>query len=189
LTAAPRSVGPLARLHVAQQRVHFRHGELAVGAHRAVAGHGGQQFVAPPLDHLAGRRLAQFLQQGAQQCAGISAGQQRRHGAHRQFGRPGLADVETEPFEHVGVLEGGGHLALAHRQHGRDQQPLHRRFALEQFFQLFVKDAFVCRMHVYQHQTCAVLRQHVDAVQLGQREAERRAADILIRRLHRLPDR
>jgi hypothetical protein len=40
------------------RRVHFVQREAAVGAHGAVAGHGGQQFVAGALDHRAGVVLA-----------------------------------------------------------------------------------------------------------------------------------
>ena len=42
--------GALGRFHVAQQGVHFGQGQPAIGAHRGVAGHGGQQFVARLLD-------------------------------------------------------------------------------------------------------------------------------------------
>ena len=32
-------------LHFAQQRVHFRQGEIALGAHRGMAGHGAEQAI------------------------------------------------------------------------------------------------------------------------------------------------
>ena len=38
--------GAFGFFHLAQQGVHFRHGEDAAGADGAVAGHGRQQFVA-----------------------------------------------------------------------------------------------------------------------------------------------
>src|SRR5690242_16513398 len=46
-------VGTLGALHVAQQRVHLVERELAMGAHGAMAGHGGQDLVLRALDHAA----------------------------------------------------------------------------------------------------------------------------------------
>ena len=53
VVAAARALG---LLHLAQQRVHLRHRERAVGAHRGVAGHGGEQLVAPLDEHARSRR-------------------------------------------------------------------------------------------------------------------------------------
>ena len=38
-------VGAVGGFHLAQQGVHFRQGEAAVGADGAITGHGGQDFV------------------------------------------------------------------------------------------------------------------------------------------------
>ena len=52
-------VGPVGRLHLPQQGVHLFVRQAPVGAHRAVAGHGGQQLIACALHHGAGFVLAQ----------------------------------------------------------------------------------------------------------------------------------
>src|SRR5258705_4190388 len=48
VVAAARALG---FLHLAQQRVHLCNREGAVGAHRGVAGHGGEQLVLPRGEH------------------------------------------------------------------------------------------------------------------------------------------
>ena len=68
-------VGALGGFHLAQQRVHLVERELAVGAHRAVAGHGGQQLVLRALDHGAGVVLRQFGQHAARQFHRVALGQ------------------------------------------------------------------------------------------------------------------
>ena len=57
----------------------------------------------------------------------------------------------------------------------RNQQRLHRNaVGVERGLELFVDDALVRGMHVDDDQAVPVLRQDVDAGQLGQREAQRR---------------
>src|SRR4249920_276574 len=54
--------GALGRLHLAQQGVHLRDRELAVGAHSGMARHGRQQLVAPLGEDPARAVLANFAQ-------------------------------------------------------------------------------------------------------------------------------
>ncbi len=77
-------VGALGGLHLAQQGVHLVHGQAPVGAHRAVAGHGGQQFVLRPRQHRAGVHLGQLGQHAARQCGDVALRQACRYGTHRQ---------------------------------------------------------------------------------------------------------
>ena len=48
--------GALGGFHLPQQRIHLGHGQRAIRAHRAVAGHRRQQLVAPRVEHAACRR-------------------------------------------------------------------------------------------------------------------------------------
>ncbi|MNF04660.1 hypothetical protein D3C80_2042270 [compost metagenome] len=77
-------VGALGDFHLPQQAVHFVQRELAVGAHRAVAGHGAEYFIARALHHGAGVVLAEFGQHAAREFHRIALGQRGRHGAHGQ---------------------------------------------------------------------------------------------------------
>ena len=77
-------VGTLGALHVAQQCVHLVQREAAVRAHRAVAGHGGQQVVARALKtRLASTCASSASTQRASSTASASA-QRGRDGAHGQ---------------------------------------------------------------------------------------------------------
>ena len=87
-------VGALGFFHLAQQGVHFGQAELAAGAHRAVAGHGGQQLVAPGGGQLRDAVFAQFGEQGEHQRRRIGCLQERWNAAHGQLGRPDRRQIE-----------------------------------------------------------------------------------------------
>ena len=73
----------------------------------------------------------------------------------------------------------GGDVERVGGEDGGDQQRLGGDLAVvERGLQLFVEDAFVRRVHVDDDQAVRVLGQDVDAVQLGQRVAERRASPV-----------
>ena len=59
------------------------------------------------------------------------------------------------------------------RERRRHQQRLHRHARVERALQPLVDDALVRRVHVDEHDAGAVLREHVDAVELREREAQR----------------
>ena len=59
--------GALGDLHIPEQGVHFGNRQAAIGAHRAVAGHGGQQLVGMLLQALGGAEFAEIGQHVAQQ--------------------------------------------------------------------------------------------------------------------------
>src|SRR5690606_12113576 len=107
-------VGAVGGFHLAQQGVHFGNGERTVGAHGAVAGHGGEQLVAPRGDDVGGGHVFELGEYRAGQLADVGAGEQRWYGAHRQGGRAGGGDFETHAGERVGAGFGGGHLACGH---------------------------------------------------------------------------
>ena len=68
---------------------------------------------------------------------------------------------------------------LARLTLGRDEQGLGGdRAAVEGAFELFVKDAFVRRVHVDHDQTVGDLTQNINAMQLAEREAQRRQAVV-----------
>ena len=53
----------------------------------------------------------------------------------------------------------------------RNQHRLHRHgIFIERIFELLIQDAFVCCMHIDQHQPFAVLCEYIHTVQLGQRK-------------------
>ena len=108
-------VGAVGGFHLAQQRIHFGDGQRAVGAHGAVAGHGGEQLVAPCGNDLGGGHVFEFGEYRAGQLADVGAGEQGRHGAYRQGGRAGGGDFETHAGEGFFAGFGGGHLACRHR--------------------------------------------------------------------------
>ena len=110
----------------------------------------------------------------ARQCLGIGLLQQRRHGTDSQRGRRQHGDVEAERGQNGAVFFGGADFHGVGKKGDGDQQRLHLHgVGIERIFQLLVENAFVRSVHVDQHQAPAVLCQHIDAVQLGQREAKR----------------
>jgi hypothetical protein len=182
-------VGTLGFFHVAQQGVHFRQAQRAVGAHRAVAGHGGQQFVAACFDHAAGGMLGQVLEQRAHQIDGVATGQQRRQRAHGKLARSGGGDGEAERGERCRLIFDRCHLGFAGGEHQRYQQRLRRgRTGIEAVLQAFVEDALVRGVHVHQHQAGGILRQDINAVDLGHGVAEQGGCAVVRRRSRRWRD-
>ena len=73
-----------------------------------------------------------------------------------------------------------GDLARIGAKRDRYQQRLYQdRTGVEAVLDLLVQDALVRRMHVDEHQPALVLREDVDAVELGERKAERVLAGAL----------
>ena len=69
-------VGSFGGFHLTQQGIHFINGQLAVGAHRAMAGHGRQQFVLRALDHRASIMLGKLFEHAAGQVHRITLRQE-----------------------------------------------------------------------------------------------------------------
>ncbi len=74
--------------HVAQQTVHFRQGQAAVGAHRTVTGHGAEQLVDMGLDPVAAAVLQQIGQHITHQLHTFGLLEQGRGLPNRQAFRP-----------------------------------------------------------------------------------------------------
>jgi hypothetical protein len=81
--------------------------------------------------------------------------------------------VKAERGQRFGLIFGRCHLGVAGGQYQRHQQGLRRRRAgIEAALQFFVEDALVRGVHVHQHQAGRVLRQDINAVDLGHGVAE-----------------
>ena len=92
-------VSPFGLLHLSQERVHFLDRQLPVGAHRAMACHGGEQGVALLCQQAACPDLGEVVQYAARQRFEVAARERGRHGAQRQRARPRRCDLETEQLE------------------------------------------------------------------------------------------
>ena len=150
--------------HVAQQAVHFRQGQAPVGADRAVAGHGAEQFVEMRLDTVAGAVFHQIRKHVADQSIGFGLLEQCRNLPDRQSFRTQALQFKTKSLKPRRMFFGAIGLALTDRQRLRHQQ----RLATETFaghgdFQALVHDPLVGGMHVHQHQAMGVLGQDIDA--------------------------
>lgn len=99
--------------HVTQQTVHFWQGQAPVGADRAVAGHGAEQFVEVCLNPVAGAVLHQIRQHVTDQTVGFSLLEQRRNLANRQGFRAQTLQFEAQALEPCGVFFSAIGLALA----------------------------------------------------------------------------
>ena len=117
-------VRALGGLHLAQQAVHLLHSELAVGAHRAVTRHGGQNFVVRSLHHTAGVMRGEFGQHAARQLYRVALCQRRRHGAYRQRTGTEAGDFQPQRVQRIGGLLCGGDLLRRGGKGGRNQQRL-----------------------------------------------------------------
>ncbi len=167
-------VGPLRGFHVAQQRVHFGEGELAVGAHGAVAGHGGQQFMLGTLDHVAGVELGQFGQDRARQVDAIGLRQRHGGGADGQLAGADGVHVQAQGQQGVALGFGRGHFLRRGGEHQRDQQGLAFQSLVRHLgFQALVDHAFVGGVHVHDDQALGVFGQHIDAADLRNGAAQR----------------
>ena len=165
--------GAFGVFHLAQQGVHFRQAELATGADGAVAGHGGEKFVTLAGGDLADAVFAQIGDQGAGEGDRVAGLQQGGNGAHAELVGAKRCNGETQGFERAAMLFDGGDVKRVGGEHGGNQQRLRGDGLLvEGSLQLFVKDAFVGGVHVDDDQAAGILRQDVDAVQLGQGVAE-----------------
>ncbi len=166
-------VAALGYFHLAQQGVHLVQGEAPVGAHRAVAGHGGQQLVLGALQHVARVVLGQFGQHAAGEFHRVALRQGGGHGAHRQGARGQGRHVQAQRGQCLGTALRGGCFLGRGREGGGDQQRLAGQRALgELALEPFVDDALVRRVHVHDDQALRVLGQDVDALQLGDGAAQ-----------------
>ena len=96
-------VGPLDPLHGAQQGIHLVERQAPVGAHRPVAGHGGQD----PIDLLAHPRglpvHRQVREQVPHQALQVRVAQQRRDLAHRKRPQVEAVDHQTQARQDLTV--------------------------------------------------------------------------------------
>ena len=150
--------------------------QRAVGAHRGMAGHRGEQLVLARGERLGSRRTrgsraARRARGAAMSPAASAAGAARTASS---FG-PDTATSRPRRSSTVAVLLGRGDVERLGREHrGHEQRlPLHRA-GVEVALQPLHDDALVRGVHVHEHEAGLVLRQDVDAVQLGERIAERR---------------
>ena len=166
--------------HVAQQRIHFRKREPAMGTHGAVAGHGGEQLILVLADPRGVSVLDQVGKHIAHQGLRIAAAEDCGHLADRHLLRTDPLDDETKLSERGGR---GFHLvcfALTDRKGRRHEQTLRANARIVAgLLHALVGDALVRCMHVDDHQPFGVLRKDVDPMQLSNRIAERR--HLLIR--------
>ncbi len=115
----------------------------------------------------------------ARELTGVGIREQRRNPARDQRCGRGRRNVEAYGVQQGAVLFHRRHVKRIGAETHRNQQRLHRdRACLERIFQFFVQDALVRRVHVHDHQAVPVLRQHEDAGELGQGEAEGRVGRL-----------
>src|SRR5204862_125394 len=126
-------------------------------------------------EHAARPVFADVPQYRARKLRRIGLGQHGRDRTYREREGRDRRHVETELVEGSAVLLDGGHIAPVGVERGGDKQLLGvHRAGVERSLESFVKDALVRGMHVDQYQALLVLREYVYAVQLREREAERR---------------
>jgi len=105
------------------------------------------------------------------------------HRTQRELGRRHRREVDAEPGEELRLVLCRGDVERRGVEHLRDQQPLLRhRMGIELPLQLLVDDPFVRGVHVDDHQAALVLRQHIDAGELRDRQAKRQVAGRRCRR-------
>ena len=93
--------------------------------------------------------------------------------------RPAAHDVETELRERIRMFLGDRRFMFADRERQRHEQQLRADAVVRlRGLQFFVGDAFVRGVHVDQHETVRVFREHVHARELRERVAERRDSSI-----------
>ena len=165
-----------------QQGVHFVERELAVGTHRAVAGHAGQDVVLGALQDGLRLVLGQLSQDAASQLDRAGRGMRQRQGQgaqHQGFAAEG-GDIQPQLAQHFGVALGRGDFLRRSRKANRQQQRLagHQPRLLrltggKVVFQLFINHAFVRGMHIDHDQALSVFGQDVNAMQLRKRAAQR----------------
>ena len=146
-------VAAVGGLHLAQQGVHFVQRELAVGAHGAVAGHGGQDFIVARCTTV----VASCAPVRPARCAS-STGRLRQaggHGAHGQglgekgtTSRPSVASTSADSSGRRDFLRRGG-------EGGGISRAGWRCARLCLGLQAFVDDALVRGVHVHHHHALA----------------------------------
>ena len=173
----------LGRFHLAQQSVHLRYRQLAIGANRAMAGQAGQQTVEP-FFHLTAVALGIDIRQHiAYQSFAVTLGQQGRQGANEQGVRPQPVELDAQRAEFIGVFRRQVRFGITHCQPDRQQQGLTRhrtRFPL--LLELLVGHPLMRGVGIDQHQSLAVFRQDERAVQVRQGVAKRRRTRFAGRR-------
>ena len=170
-------VRALGGFHVAQQRIHLFDRQLSVGAHGAVAGHGGQDVVTCALHHGAGANLCQVGQYRAGELGHVGVGQSSGLTAHHQGRGRERRHVQAQRQQRLGfgfgrcdLASGGG--KTQGQQQGLCWQPP-ARARVERCLEPLVDDAFMRGVHVHDHQALAVFSKHPSTPQLRQRAAKR----------------
>ena len=94
-------VGAFGFFHLAQQGIHLRNRQQAPCTHRAVASHGGEQFVTPSRHQLRDAVFAQFTEQRARQIGRVGGLQQCGNGTHGELCGADGCEVEAEFVQDV----------------------------------------------------------------------------------------
>ena len=169
--------GAFGRFHFAQQRVHFGDGEPAIGAHRAVAGHRRQQFVARVRRRDAAspcsRRSASTSRTSASTSPSASSAGTLRNASDCG---PAARELEAERGERRRASRSATSASRSDTATviGTSKRLRAQAFAVVRVLELLVADAFVRGVHVDDDQAVGVLGEDEDAVQLRDGETERR---------------
>ncbi len=165
-------IAALGLFHLTQQRVHFRHAQSSVGPDRVVASHRRQKFILQVLYPLT---LAVFPKIGkdvADQLFGIDVLQDDGNLPQYQALRATAIDFQPKTFEQLAMSGRKFHFIVRYSNTLWHEQWLSSNGSIRQrMFQALIRDPLVRRMHIYQHQALAVLRQDIDPLQLCERES------------------
>ena len=171
--------GAFGFFHFAQQRIHLVRCQCAVGPYGAMAGHGAEKVVLAFREDATGTEFTDVMQHATRKRRQVAIGEHGGHRAHGQRGWRQRCHVKAQFLQCGQVLLGGGHVQSVCVEGHRDQQSLCLHGARIQCrFQLLIEDAFMRGVHVHQHQSLPVLRQHIDAMQLRDGVAKRMRFDI-----------
>src|SRR5215475_223620 len=165
--------GTLGLFHLAEQRVHLRYGERTVRADGTVAGERGEELVSALGQQLATTVLAEIAQEALREGRDIGAREHRRHSAHDDGRRRKGRDLEAERGDRSGVLleRRDVHCLRPDRDRNKELLPV-APLRVERGLEVLVEDPLVRGVHVDEHESPAVLREDIDAVQLREGEAE-----------------
>jgi hypothetical protein len=150
-------VGALGLLHLPQQGVHLVQRQLAVGAHRAVAGHGGQQLVAGAFDHVLASCCASSASTLRASSTAIAVRQRGGHGAHASVLGRERRDLQAQRLQASACAASAVATSAAWRRRWRGSAAAGCGWspARPSGLQALVDDALVGGMHVDHDQALA----------------------------------